>query len=126
MNAVIMDWLTNHIAAKAPVRLRTSIYKKMGLNNPDEIRKNAYIQNIKALKIGENSFINRGTHIYNGYDGTGNNGKVLIGSNVTIGYDVSIFSTTINTSTHWYRVLRILCERLFATADKCKFIVPSA
>lgn len=94
MRAIYINTLANGVAAKSPLKIRTYIYQKLGLQNCEEIRKNVYIQNIKALRIGKNSFINSGTKIYNGFDSRGRNGLVTVGSNVTIGYGVSIFSTT--------------------------------
>ena len=102
MKSVLINHIANNIAPKSPRAIRVALYKRLGLINSEEIRKNVFIQNIKALSLGKNTFINSFCKFYNGFDSTGKNGKITIGSNVTVGYGVSIFTTThiIGSATH--------------------------
>lgn len=94
MKAVFINYIANNIAPKSPRAIRVGLYKRLGLENSEEIRKGVFVQNIRALSLGDNTFINSFCKFYNGFDSNGQNGRIEIGSNVTIGYGVSIFTTT--------------------------------
>ena len=94
MKSMLVNLVVNNIVPKFPNALRVAFYKRLGLSNSEQIRRNVYIQNIKALSLGKNAFINSFCKLYNGFDSTGQNGRITIGSNVTIGYGVSIITTT--------------------------------
>ena len=48
MKAVFIEWLTNSITPRAPLKMRQDLYKKLGLHNSEEIRKGVFIQNTKV------------------------------------------------------------------------------
>ena len=92
---VLKSFIVHSVAPAMPSRICSSLYRWVGLNNCDNVRNNTYIQNIDAIFIGKNSFINKFCKVYNGFDGSNPHSHVQIGNNVTIGY-----GTTIITSTH--------------------------
>lgn len=83
------------IAPHMPSKICSKIYGLAGLANSEYVRNKTYIQNIKALHIGKNTFINRFCKMINGFDTENEDSHITIGNNVTIGY-----GTTIITSTH--------------------------
>ena len=72
------------IAPKLPSRICSFIYNKAGLENSEGVRNSTYIQNLRALKIGENCFINKFCKVLNGFDENNIESYVVIGESVTI------------------------------------------
>ena len=92
---IIRSYFVHKIAPNMPSKICSLILKKAGLKNSEFIRNKTYIENIDALIVGNNTFINKYCRLHNGFDSKNKESYIIIGNNVTIGY-----GTTIITSTH--------------------------
>lgn len=91
---MLKNLVVQKIIPHAPNKLRTFMYKSLGLKNADNIRGQVFVQNLDALELGPNVFINRCCNLYNGFDSNNKDSFITIENNVTIGYGTSILTST--------------------------------